>query len=225
MELYTTYDSGYASPRADNDPYETTPSDRPGHRPEFNANGSSFYTSHGTHVAGTIAAIGKNEYGISGIAPEVDLYAYRVLGAYGSGSNAGVIAGINKAVEDGMDVINLSLGGGNNSSTTADTIAINNAMLAGTVAVLATGNSGPDRGTIGTPAAAALGIAVGNTTNPEAITMQTYQLQQVVMQKPSNIKLMGTTYGVDLATQLAGEFDSHCSTGSWKSSQTIMDST
>ena len=159
----------YTRPRADNDPYETTPSERPNHRPEFNASGSSFYTSHGTHVAGTIAAIGKNEYGIKGIAPKVDLYAYRVLGAYGSGSNAGVIAGINKAVEEGMDVINLSLGGGNNSSTTADSIAINNAMLAGTIAVIATGNSGPGRGTIGTPAAAALGIAVGNTTNPEAM--------------------------------------------------------
>ncbi|WP_224654205.1 S8 family serine peptidase, partial [Escherichia coli] len=90
----------YSRPRADDDPYETTLVDWPRERPEFNSNGSSFYTSHGTHVAGTIAALGKNEYGIAGIAPEIDLYAYRVLGAYGSGSNAGVIAGINKAVEE-----------------------------------------------------------------------------------------------------------------------------
>ena len=143
-----------------------------------------------------------------GLAPEVELYAYRVLGAYGSGSNAGVIAGINKAVEDGMDVINLSLGGGNNSSTTADTIAINNAMLAGTVAVSATGNSGPGRGTIGTPAAAALGIAVGNTTNPEAmhdanVSVAAGDLYELSKQ----LNLMGTTYGADLADQLAGEFE------------------
>ncbi|WP_438315215.1 S8 family serine peptidase [Sporosarcina sp. FA9] len=199
--------SDYARPRADNDPYETTPADRPSNKAEFNADGSSFYTSHGTHVAGTIAAIGKNEYNISGIAPEVDLYAYRVLGAYGSGSNAGVIAGINKAVEEKMDVINLSLGGGNNSSTTADTIAINNAMLAGTLAVSATGNSGPGRGTIGTPAAAALGIAVGNTTNPEANYDANVSVIAGDYTKISNIKLMGTTFGVDVATQLAGEFD------------------
>ncbi len=197
----------YARQRADNDPYETTPLDRPASQPEFNANGSSFYTSHGTHVAGTIAAIGANEYNISGIAPKVDLYAYRVLGAYGSGSNAGVIAGINKAVEEGMDIINLSLGGGNNSSTTADTIAINNAMLAGTLAVMATGNSGPNRGTIGTPGAAALGVAVGNTTNPEANYDASVTVTAGAYTKTSNIKLMGTTFGVDLAAQLASEFD------------------
>nr|WP_245698268.1 S8 family serine peptidase [Sporosarcina ureilytica] len=204
---FIPHDTGYAKPRADDDPYETTPSERPNDRPEFNANGSSFYTSHGTHVAGTIAALGNNEYGISGLAPAVELYAYRVLGAYGSGSNAGVIAGINKAVEDGMDVINLSLGGGNNSSTTADTIAINNAMLAGTVAVSATGNSGPNRGTIGTPAAAALGIAVGNTTNPEAMYDANVSVAAGDYSNTSNISLMGTTYGVELEKQLAGEYE------------------
>lgn len=197
----------YARDRADDDPYETTPEDKPANRPEFNANGSSFYTSHGTHVAGTIAAIGNNEYGISGIAPEVDLYAYRVLGAYGSGSNAGVIAAINYAVEQEMDVINLSLGGGSNTSTTADTVAINNAMLAGTIAVSATGNSGPNRGTIGTPATAPLGIAVGNTTNPEA----SYEADVIVeagdYTNTSNIKLMGTTYGIPVSDQLNGEFE------------------
>ena len=52
---------------------------------------------------------------LQGLLLKVDLYAYRVLGAYGSGTTAGVIAGINKAVEEGMDVINLSLGGGANS--------------------------------------------------------------------------------------------------------------
>ncbi len=204
---FIPHDAKYSSPREDNDPYETTPSERAPGVPEFNANGSSFYTSHGTHVAGTIAALGNNEYGISGLAPEVDLHAYRVLGAYGSGSNAGVIAGINKAVEEGMDIINLSLGGGNNSSTTADTVAINNAMLAGTVSVSATGNSGPNRGTIGTPAAAALGIAVGNTTNPEAMHDASVSVAAGSYAKTSNIKLMGTTYGADLAAQLAGEFE------------------
>ena len=197
----------YTAPRADDDPYETTPSERPDHRPEYNSSGLSFYTDHGTHVAGTIAAIGANEYGIKGLAPKVDLYAYRVLGAYGSGSNAGVIAGINKAVEEGMDVINLSLGGGANDSTSADSIAINNAMLAGTVAVVATGNSGPGRGTIGTPAAAALGIAVGNTTNPETMHNGTVSVEAGSYELSKNLNFMGTTFGADLAEQLAGEFD------------------
>ena len=95
-------------PRAEDDASETSPVERPAVTPEFNADGSSFYTSHGTHVAGTIAAIGNNEFGIKGIAPKVDLYAYRVLGAYGSGATSGIIEAIEEAVNQEMDVINLS---------------------------------------------------------------------------------------------------------------------
>lgn len=199
--------STYTRPRADDDASETLPSERPAGTPEFNANGSSFYTSHGTHVAGTIAAIGANDFGIKGIAPKVDLYAYRVLGAYGSGSTSGIVAAIEESVVQEMDVINLSLGGGANTEADAGSYAINNAMLAGTISVIATGNSGPKRGTMGTPSTAPFGIAVGNTTNPEAmydgevsITVGSYQLSKT-------LNLMGTTFGTDLSTQLNGEFE------------------
>ncbi|WP_342567596.1 S8 family serine peptidase [Psychrobacillus sp. FSL K6-4046] len=199
--------STYTRPRADNDASETLPSERPAGTPEFNANGSSFYTSHGTHVAGTIAAIGANEFGIKGIAPKVDLYAYRVLGAYGSGSTSGIIKAIDTAVVEKMDVINLSLGGGANSETDSGSFAINNAMMAGTISVIATGNSGPNRGTMGTPATARLGIAVGNTTNPE--TMHNGQVNVTVGEYnlTKQLQLMGTTFGTDVSTQLQGEFD------------------
>lgn len=197
----------YTRPRADDDASETSPVERPSHRPEFNDRGNSFYTSHGTHVAGTIAAIGNNEYGIKGIAPKVDLYAYRVLGAYGSGATSGIIKAIDTAVIEGMDVINLSLGGGSNSETDGASFAINNAMLAGTISVIATGNSGPNRGTMGTPSTSRLGIAVANTTNPEAhydghvnITVGDYNLSK-------QLNIMGTTYGQDLSKQLDGEYD------------------
>ncbi|WP_435371938.1 S8 family serine peptidase [Sporosarcina luteola] len=199
--------STYTRPRADDDASETSPVERPAGTPEFNANGSAFYTSHGTHVAGTIAAIGNNEYGIKGIAPKVDLYVYRVLGAYGSGATSGIVAAIDTAVVERMDVINLSLGGGSNTETDAGSFAINNAMLAGTISVIATGNSGPNRGTMGTPATSRLGIAVGNTTNPETkhngkvnVTVGNYNLSK-------KINLMGTTFGKDIATQLEGEFE------------------
>ncbi len=199
--------STYTKTRADSDASETLPSERPAGTPEFNATGSSFYTSHGTHVAGTIAAIGANEYGIKGIAPKVDLYAYRVLGAYGSGSTSGIVKAIETAVLEKMDVINLSLGGGANSETDAGSFAINNAMIAGTIGVVATGNSGPNRGTMGTPATARLGIAVGNTTNPE--TMHNGEVKVTVgdYNLTKQLGLMGTTFGKDLATQLQGEFD------------------
>ncbi|WP_246097027.1 S8 family serine peptidase [Psychrobacillus soli] len=199
--------STYTKTRAENDASETLPSERPAGTPEFNANGSSFYTSHGTHVAGTIAAIGANVYGIKGIAPKVDLYAYRVLGAYGSGATSGIVKAIDTAVIEGMDVINLSLGGGANTETDSGSFAINNAMMAGTISVIATGNSGPNRGTMGTPATARLGIAVGNTTNPE--TMYNGQVNVTVgaYNLTKQLQLMGTTFGADLATQLQGEFD------------------
>lgn len=199
--------SDYARPRADDDASETSPLDRPAHRSEFDSSGRSFYTSHGTHVAGTIAAIGANEYGIKGIAPKVDLYAYRVLGAYGSGSTSGIIKAIDTAVIEKMDIINLSLGGGSNTETDGSSFAINNAMMAGTISVISTGNSGPGRGTIGTPGTARLGIAVGNSTNPETmyngeinVTVGSYNLTK-------QLNLMGTTFGQDLATQLQGEIE------------------
>ncbi|MCM3636512.1 S8 family serine peptidase [Sporosarcina luteola] len=198
--------STYTRPRADDDASETSPVERPAGTPEFNANGSAFYTSHGTHVAGTIAAIGNNEYGIKGIAPKVDLYAYRVLGAYGSGATSGIVAAIDTAVIEGMDVINLSLGGGSNTETDAGSFAINNAMLAGTISVVATGNSGPNRGTMGTPATARLGIAVGNTTNPEAHNFGDVNINAGSYNLSKTLNLMGTTYGANLDTQLAGEY-------------------
>ncbi|WP_408056625.1 S8 family serine peptidase [Ureibacillus manganicus] len=204
---FIPHSSTYTVPRADDDASETLPSERPVGVPEFNTNGSSFYTSHGTHVAGTIAAIGANDFGIKGIAPKVDLYAYRVLGAYGSGATSGIVKAIDTAVIEKMDVINLSLGGGSNTETDSGSFAINNAMMAGTIAVIATGNSGPNRGTMGTPATSRLGIAVGNTTNPETkyngevnITVGSYNLTK-------QLQLMGTTFGKDLATQLQGEYE------------------
>lgn len=197
----------YARPRADDDGSETSPLDRPANKPEVNANGSTFYTTHGTHVAGTIAAQGNNEFGIKGIAPKVDLYSYRVLGAYGSGSTSGIIKAIDTAVINEIDVINLSLGGGANSETDGGSFAINNAMLAGTISVIATGNSGPNRGTMGTPATSRLGIAVGNTTNPETHYKANVNVTAGDFTYNKVNDLMATTFGKDAKTQLTGEYD------------------
>jgi len=202
-------DTGYARTRGD-DPYETTPLDHPDNRPWIHpTTGNPFNTSHGTHVAGTIAAQGQNPFGIKGLAPSVELYAYRVLGAYGSGSNSGVIAGIDKAVEEKMDIINLSLGGSTNSQVASDAIAINNAVLAGTTAVLSTGNSGPNRGTIGSPGTAAFAISVGNSTVPEK-TMAgkaTVTLDKAGTVTPYIMNLMAWKFGTDPKSILTGTYD------------------
>jgi subtilisin family serine protease len=63
--------------------------------------------SHGTHVAGTIGANGR----IKGIAPEVGLRAYRVFGASGGARQSWITDAIISAADDGVDVINMSLGG------------------------------------------------------------------------------------------------------------------
>ena len=151
---------------------------------EFDFYGNAYYTSHGTHVSGTVAGQQANnvDHAVKGVAPEVDLFNYRVLGPYGSGQITWILAGIDKAVKDEMDVINLSLGSPVNDPLSPLSIAVNNAMLADVVTVVASGNSGPGNMTIGTPGTGALAIAVGAsdvsqviptftaTTNGEEIT-------------------------------------------------------
>ncbi|NUU74504.1 S8 family serine peptidase [Paenibacillus xylanilyticus] len=168
--LKDAYKGGWDFVENDDDPYETTREEwKVSEQPEFNANGSSYYTSHGTHVAGTIAAREAGDYGVVGIAPEADIYAYRVLGAYGSGQTSWVLGGIDRSVKDGMDVINLSLGNDANDPSYITSVALNNAMLSGVTAVVASGNEGPNRYTLGSPGASAMAITVGNSTGPSQI--------------------------------------------------------
>ncbi len=68
---------------------------------------------HGTHVAGTIGAIKGNGIGVVGVAPGVEIVGIKVLDRRGSGSNSGVIAGVDYAAQIARtgDVANMSLGG------------------------------------------------------------------------------------------------------------------
>ncbi len=148
----------------DADPMETTYDNwKDSGKPELDVDGNAYYTSHGTHVSGTVAGQKDNnvDYAVKGVAPEVDLYNYRVLGPYGSGPTSGILAGIDKAVKDEMDVINLSLGANVNQALNPLSIAVNNAMLSDVVTVVAAGNAGPGAGTVGTPGTGALAITVG----------------------------------------------------------------
>lgn len=119
-------------------------------------------TNHGTHVAGTVAANGL----IKGVAPEATLLAYRVLGPGGSGSTANVVAGIERAVLDGADIMNLSLGNTLNNPDWATSIALDWAMAEGVVAVTSNGNSGPNNWTVGSPGTSRQAISVGATRLP-----------------------------------------------------------
>ncbi|WP_117161570.1 S8 family serine peptidase [Paraliobacillus sp. X-1268] len=119
-------------------------------------------TIHGTHVAGIIAANGK----MKGVAPDADLYGYRALGPGGAGTSVQVIAALEKAVKDGMDIINMSLGNTINGPDWPTSIAVNRAVDEGVSVVIANGNSGPDDWTVGSPATATKSIGVGSSTPP-----------------------------------------------------------
>ena len=183
-DLIGSYKGGYDSFNNDSDPFEDLPSsasDDPLH-------GASYEGSyHGTHVAGTIIGQAVNHTSDivqRGVTFKAELYAYKVLGktyipdsngsgSYkNSGSSAQVIDGIERAVKDGMDVINLSLGSDITKDVNSlDAIAINNAVLAGVAAVVTSGNGGPEYHMMSSPATAQLGISVGATdTSSEAVT-------------------------------------------------------
>jgi aqualysin 1 len=114
---------------------------------------------HGTHVAGTI---GGSTYGV---AKGAMLRAVRVLNCSGSGTNSGVIAGIDwvRANHVKPAVANMSLGGG--ASSAVDT-AVNNAINAGVTFVVAAGNSNANACNY-SPARAAAAITVGSTTSTD----------------------------------------------------------
>jgi subtilisin family serine protease len=112
--------------------------------------------SHGTFVAGIIAANTNNGAGGAGVCWSCKIMPVKVLDNTGSGSSFNVAQGIDWAVSHGADVVNMSLGGG---AASALQTAVNNAWTAGVVVVAATGN---DHGPVLYPAAYSNAIAVGS---------------------------------------------------------------
>lgn len=195
-DLKDAYKGGYDFVQNDADPMETTYEDwvkagKPG------GNAAAYVTDHGTHVAGTIAGQGKNnsEYATKGIAPDADLYAYRVLGPGGSGTVDGIIAAIDHAVAEGMEVMNLSLGNTYNDPMYPTSIAINNAVLSGVTAVVAAGNAGNKMYTVGAPGTAPLALTVGASSVPITTVTAKGSIDQV----PADLRFMARGYADDLA--------------------------
>ena len=91
---------------------------------------------HGTHVAGTIAAE-QNEFGATGVAPDSTILPIKVLNQNGSGFVNSIAAGIRYAVDNGADIVNLSLGGGFSSAIAS---AISYAASNDVFVVAASGN-------------------------------------------------------------------------------------
>lgn len=137
---------------------------------------------HGTHVAGTIGGCvtaGDTvspitvDGNLSGVAPGAELYDYNVFPGFGAGFVAfggsafshDIAAAIEDALADGMDVVNMSLGGGVQGPHDFLADASNAAVDAGMVVVVAAGNSGSGDSTVESPGSAAKVITAGASTN------------------------------------------------------------
>lgn len=120
--------------------------------------------NHGTHVAGTIAAV-LNGTGVVGVAPEARLYGLKVLNASGSGSWSNIMAAVQWAADNGMQVTNNSYGSSSHPGTLVES-AFANAAAAGVLHIAAAGNSGTCSGTtntVGYPARFSSVVAVAAT--------------------------------------------------------------
>ncbi|MGB3759462.1 MAG: S8 family peptidase, partial [Rivularia sp. (in: cyanobacteria)] len=123
-----------------------------------NNNSTMDLDGHGTHVSGTIAGE-NNGFGVTGIAYDAQIMPVKVLDDFGSGSNNAVADGIYYAVDNGADVINLSLGGSLPNSEVEE--AVKYASEQGVTVVMAAGNSSGQMPLYPARYADRYGIAVG----------------------------------------------------------------
>lgn len=154
--------------------------------------GVDIVNTHGTHVAGTVGGCvtdlseadpdGPVKGMISGVAPGVNLHDYNVFPGYGGGYVAfggsafshDIARAVEDAVDDGMEVVNLSLGGAVQGQHDYLAEAINAAAAAGVVPVVSAGNEGPGAETIGSPGNAMDALTVGASTNSHYVGIEVF---------------------------------------------------
>jgi hypothetical protein len=162
---------------------------------------------HGTFVAGCAAGklVTAPLAQISGMAPGAFLGSYKVFGYPGyndTTTTAAILAAINDAVIDGMDVLNLSLGSLDYVPPSEDPEvgAISNAVAAGLVVCLAAGNEGPDTHSINSPGGAPDAISVGAIFDSRVFSAQLHVAGTGV---PANLQSVAYTNGTGPAISTA----------------------
>lgn len=130
---------------------------------------------HGTHVAGIIAGRGAAPAGIRGIAPGATLFSYRVFGKGKNASNFDIAKAIDRAVTDGCDLLNLSLGRPQKALAAPDELmvrfSLEDAREAGVVSFAAAGND--SRSGVSFPASDSLCLAVSAMGNRSLVPKET----------------------------------------------------
>ncbi|HEY1179401.1 MAG TPA: S8 family serine peptidase [Phytomonospora sp.] len=126
---------------------------------------------HGTHVASTVAGSGAASGGrYKGVAPDASLIVGKVLNDSGSGSQSGIIAGMEWAAAQGAAVVNMSLGGGPTDGTTPMDRAVDEITEAtGTLFVIAAGNNGCAE-CVSSPSTADSALSVGSVTKSDVLS-------------------------------------------------------
>ncbi|MCD2469116.1 S8 family peptidase [Streptomyces sp. MBT42] len=127
---------------------------------------------HGTHVASTILGSGAGSDGrYRGVAPGAELLVGKVLDDGGSGSESGIIEGMEWAAHSGAKVVSMSLGGQEGADGTDPmSLAVDELTAStGVLFTIAAGNSGPGAKTVGSPGAAAAALTVGAVDADDAV--------------------------------------------------------
>jgi subtilisin family serine protease len=151
---------------------------------------------HGTHVAGIIAAE-NNNIGVVGVAPEASLYGVKALDRNGSGWLSDIIAGLEWCVNNGMDIVNMSL------STNSDIQTFHDACDAASSTVTLVAAAGNDGGAVDYPAAYDSVIAVSATNSSDGLAYFSSYGPEIAIAAP----------GVNiLSTYKGGGYETHSGT-------------
>jgi hypothetical protein len=141
---------------------------RPGYNALLDNDQSNDDNGHGTAVAGLIAAHTNNHEGIAGVCWNCSIMPVKVLNQYGFGKDADLARGIRWAADHGAHIINLSLGGAQNSQILRK--AVEYAFEQGVLLVASSGNDHQVGNQVNYPAAFPQVVAVGATSNTDALT-------------------------------------------------------
>lgn len=169
------------------------------------ANDGSDPDGHGSHVAATVVGNpvgaslnlpgGRSQaLQLSGVAPRANLIAYKACEEEETCRGSWLLAAINQATADGVDLFNYSIGGSIGSTTpwtTADSLAMLSAREAGIVVVVSAGNGGPGAGTVSRPADAPWVLSVANSSHDRLIANRLVDLSGGSSAPPGGGVLLG----------------------------------